>query len=282
MTLIPPYDHPDVIAGQGTAAKELIEEVGAARRAVRLPRRRRPARRLGARGARARAGVQGLRRRARGRQRRPAVVSQRPRSSRIETPRTIADGAQTLHLGEHTFPIIRRDVADIFTATDAELVAAMRFFAERMKMIVEPTGTLGFAAARRMRGRAGRPARRRPDQRRQRRPVAFRRARRRRRALSDARRGGFATRVPSTYTDFGLPARRIDGFLEDDALADRNAPTSPTPSIAMPVGRIDHRSAAELEAALTPLVTAAAAGARAPWCSISPASTTSAASACAC
>ena len=42
-------------------------------------------------------------------------------------------------------------MADIFTASDAELVAAMRFFAERMKMIVEPTGTLGFAAARRMR-----------------------------------------------------------------------------------------------------------------------------------
>ena len=72
----------------------------------------------------------------------------------IETPRTIADGAQTLHLGEHTFPIIRRDVADIFTATDAELVEAMRFFAERMKMVVEPTGTLGFAAARRI----GRPS----------------------------------------------------------------------------------------------------------------------------
>ncbi|HEX7435808.1 MAG TPA: pyridoxal-phosphate dependent enzyme, partial [Caldimonas sp.] len=68
----------------------------------------------------------------------------------IETPRTIADGAQTLHLGEHTFPIIRRDVADIFTATDAELVDAMRFFAERMKIVVEPTGALGYAAARRM------------------------------------------------------------------------------------------------------------------------------------
>ena len=66
----------------------------------------------------------------------------------IETPRTIADGAQTLHLGEHTFPIIRRDVADILTATDGELVEAMRFFAERMKMVVEPTGCLGFAAAR--------------------------------------------------------------------------------------------------------------------------------------
>jgi threonine dehydratase len=68
----------------------------------------------------------------------------------IETPKTIADGAQTQRLGDCTFPIIRRDVDDIFTASDAELVAAMRFFAERMKMVVEPTGGLGYAAARRM------------------------------------------------------------------------------------------------------------------------------------
>ncbi|WP_148873387.1 pyridoxal-phosphate dependent enzyme, partial [Serratia marcescens] len=65
----------------------------------------------------------------------------------IETPQTLADGAQTQHLGRHTFPIIRRDVDDILTVTDDELVAAMRFFAERMKMVVEPTGCLGFAAA---------------------------------------------------------------------------------------------------------------------------------------
>jgi len=68
----------------------------------------------------------------------------------IATPRTIADGAQTLHLGELTFPIIRRDVDDVVTASDAELVDAMRFFAERMKLVVEPTGALGFAAALRM------------------------------------------------------------------------------------------------------------------------------------
>ena len=66
----------------------------------------------------------------------------------IDTPQTIADGAQTQHLGEHTFPIIRRDVTDILTVTDAELVAAMRFFAQRMKIVVEPTGCLGFAAVR--------------------------------------------------------------------------------------------------------------------------------------
>jgi threonine dehydratase len=67
----------------------------------------------------------------------------------IETPQTIADGAQTQHLGQLTFEIIRRDVDDIFTASDAELIDAMRFFAERMKIVVEPTGCLGFAAARR-------------------------------------------------------------------------------------------------------------------------------------
>ncbi len=67
---------------------------------------------------------------------------------RIPVPRTIADGAQTESLGRYTFEIIRRDVQDIFTASDAELVDCMRFLATRMKMVVEPTGCLGFAAAR--------------------------------------------------------------------------------------------------------------------------------------
>jgi threonine dehydratase len=149
MTLIPPYDHPDVIAGQGTAAKELFDEVGPLDAlfvclggggllsgSALAARALAPA--CEVYGVEPEAGNDG---------------QQSFRSGRIvtiETPRTIADGAQTLHLGEHTFPIIRRDVSDIFTATDAELVAAMRFFAERMKMIVEPTGALGFAAARRM------------------------------------------------------------------------------------------------------------------------------------
>ena len=68
----------------------------------------------------------------------------------IETPKTIADGAQTQHLGNYTFPIIRRDVDDILTVTDEQLVECMRFFASRMKLVVEPTGCLGFAAARNM------------------------------------------------------------------------------------------------------------------------------------
>ena len=69
----------------------------------------------------------------------------------IETPRTIADGAQSRHLGELTFPIIRRDVTDVLTASDAQLVECMAFMAERMKLLVEPTGCLGYAAARQMR-----------------------------------------------------------------------------------------------------------------------------------
>jgi threo-3-hydroxy-L-aspartate ammonia-lyase len=74
---------------------------------------------------------------------------------RIDVPRTIADGAQTQFLGDHTFPIIQRDVDDILTATDAELVDCMRFLAERMKIVVEPTGCLGLAAAMRRRDGAG-------------------------------------------------------------------------------------------------------------------------------
>jgi threonine dehydratase len=65
----------------------------------------------------------------------------------IPVPKTIADGAQTQHLGNYTFGIIRRDVTDILTVSDAQLVDSMRFFAERMKMVVEPTGCLAFAGA---------------------------------------------------------------------------------------------------------------------------------------
>jgi threonine dehydratase len=149
MTLIPPYDHPDVIAGQGTAAKELIEEVGPLDALFVC---------LGGGGftsgsalaARALAPackVYGVEPEA------GNDVQQSFRSGtivRIETPQTIADGAQTQQPGNITFAIIRRDVDDVLTASDAELVEAMRFFATRMKMVVEPTGCLGYAAARRM------------------------------------------------------------------------------------------------------------------------------------
>jgi len=146
MTMIPPYDHPDVLAGQGTAVKELLEETGPLDQLFVC---------LGGGGllsgsalsARALAPgckVYGVE---------PEAGNDGQQSFRagkivhIETPKTIADGAQTQHLGEYTFGIIRRDVDDIFIVTDAQLVDAMRFFAERMKIVVEPTGCLAFAGA---------------------------------------------------------------------------------------------------------------------------------------
>jgi threonine dehydratase len=65
---------------------------------------------------------------------------------RIPVPTSIADGALTPHLGEHTFPIIREKVQAIVTVSDAQLVETMRLFAERLKLIVEPTGCLAAAA----------------------------------------------------------------------------------------------------------------------------------------
>jgi threonine dehydratase len=64
----------------------------------------------------------------------------------IPIPRSIADGALTPSLGEYTFPIIRDTVERIVTVTDAQLVSTLRFFAERMKIVVEPTGCLAAAA----------------------------------------------------------------------------------------------------------------------------------------
>jgi threonine dehydratase len=147
LTLIPPFEHPDVIAGQGTATKELIEEVGALDFLF-VP--------MGGGGL-----VSGSALAARALAPRCKVYGVEPEAGndgqqsfrsgaivRIATPRTIADGAQTQQLGELTFAIIRRELADVLTASDAELVLAMQFFAERMKIVVEPTGCLGFAAAR--------------------------------------------------------------------------------------------------------------------------------------
>ncbi|WP_374040960.1 threo-3-hydroxy-L-aspartate ammonia-lyase [Massilia sp. PAMC28688] len=146
MTLIPPYDHPDVIAGQGTAAKELFEEAGeldvllvclggggllagCALAAAALS----PACRvIGVEPEAGNDGQQSLRK--------GEIVT-------IGVPKTIADGAQTLHLGRHNFDVIQRHVDDVVTVSDSQLVETMKFFAERMKMIVEPTGCLAAAAA---------------------------------------------------------------------------------------------------------------------------------------
>jgi threonine dehydratase len=65
---------------------------------------------------------------------------------RIATPKTIADGAQSPQVGAITFEIIRRLVKAVHTVSDAQLVACMRWYAERMKLVVEPTGCLSLAA----------------------------------------------------------------------------------------------------------------------------------------
>jgi len=144
LTLIPPYDHPHIVAGQGTAAKELIDEVGpldylfvcvgggglisgCAIAADALS----PGCRV--------IGVE------------PEAGDDATRSFKTKTlqtcsnPDTIADGARTPYLGKITFPLVLRYVHDMVTVSDAELLSAMLLMWERMKIVVEPTGALGVA-----------------------------------------------------------------------------------------------------------------------------------------
>ncbi|QAV24664.1 threo-3-hydroxy-L-aspartate ammonia-lyase [Proteus hauseri] len=149
LTLIPPYDHPHIIAGQGTATKELIEEVGKLDMLF-VP--------LGGGGL-----LSGSTLSARALSPNCQIFGVEPQAGNdgqqsfrkgeivyIDTPKTIADGAQTQHLGNYTFDIIKKDVDDILTATDEELISAMQFYAQRMKIVVEPTGCLSLAAARQL------------------------------------------------------------------------------------------------------------------------------------
>ena len=145
MTLIPPYDHPHVMAGQGTAALELIDEVGAldallvcvggggliSGSAVAATHRC-PG--IAVIGVEPEAGNDTQQSLARG-----EIVS-------IAVPSTIADGAQTQASGQLTFPVIQALVQRVVTVTDAQLIRTLQFFAQRMKQVVEPTGCLGAAA----------------------------------------------------------------------------------------------------------------------------------------
>jgi threonine dehydratase len=138
-----------VIAGQGTAALELFEEAGSLD-ALFMP--------LGGGGL-----LSGCLLVAEAEQPACRVYGVEPESGNdaqqslrrgeivhIETPRTIADGAQTQALGELTFPIIRRAVTDVLAVPDAELVECMRLLASSLAIHPEPTGCLGFAGARSM------------------------------------------------------------------------------------------------------------------------------------
>jgi threonine dehydratase len=144
-TLIPPFDHPHVIAGQGTAARELIEDHGPLDLLLvpcggggLLSGSALSARRL-APGCR----VVGIE---------PEAGDDGTRSFRtgtlqtVKNPRTIADGARTPSLGVITFPLIRAVVDDMTTVSDPQIVEGMRFLWERMKLVVEPTGAMGLAA----------------------------------------------------------------------------------------------------------------------------------------
>jgi threo-3-hydroxy-L-aspartate ammonia-lyase len=145
LAVISPFDHPHVIAGQGTAAKELIEDAGpldwllvpcggggllagCAIAATQLS----PGVKV--------IGVE------------PAAGDDMARSfrsgtiQRVHNPDTIADGARTASPGHLTFPLVQRYVHDVITVNDSELLRATMFLWERMKTLVEPTGALGLAA----------------------------------------------------------------------------------------------------------------------------------------
>jgi threonine dehydratase len=144
--LIPPYDHADVIAGQGTAGKELLEDAGPLDLLLvccggggLLSGCALSARALSP-GCRV-VGVE------------PEAADDATRSFKtgvlhtVDNPPTIADGARTPSLGKLTFPLIREHVDDMVTVSDEDLIVAMRFVWERMKLVVEPTGVLALAAA---------------------------------------------------------------------------------------------------------------------------------------
>jgi threo-3-hydroxy-L-aspartate ammonia-lyase len=146
LTVIPPFDHPHIIAGAGTAARELFEEAGALDLLL-VP--------CGGGGL-----LSGSALAADDRCPRCRVVGVEPaagddaarsfRSRQLETshnPQTVADGARTPSLGSLTFPLVLQYVSDMTTVDDGALLRAMFYLWERLKLIVEPTAALGAAAA---------------------------------------------------------------------------------------------------------------------------------------
>lgn len=145
LALIPPYDHPHVAAGQGTAAKELIEDVGLLDYLFVC---------VGGGGL-----ISGCAVAAHALSPGCKVIGVEPQAGddatrsfhtgtlqQCRNPETIADGARTHSLGSVTFPIVLARVHDMVTVSDPQLLAAMLYLWERMKIVVEPTGVLGIAA----------------------------------------------------------------------------------------------------------------------------------------
>jgi len=145
LTLIPPYNHPHVVAGQGTAAKELIEDAGPLDLLL-VP--------CGGGGLLSGCAIASkhLNPKCRVIGVEPAAGDDATRSFKTKTlqtvkdPDTIADGARTPSLGSVTYPLVMHYVDDMLTVTDAELLKWMFFLWERMKIVVEPTGALAASA----------------------------------------------------------------------------------------------------------------------------------------
>jgi threonine dehydratase len=157
LTLIPPYDHPDIIAGHGTVARELIEDAGELDTLL-VP--------CGGGGL-----LSGSALAARAMSPHCRVVGVEPeagddatrsfRTRQLQTvrnPRTVADGARTPSLGRLTFPLVLEHAAGMVTVDDRALLHAMFYLWERLKLVVEPTGALAAAAL--FEGHAGQGARR--------------------------------------------------------------------------------------------------------------------------
>jgi threonine dehydratase len=144
-TLVPPYDHPDVIAGQGSAALEFLDQVGDLD-ALLVPcggGGLLSGSALAAKAKAPRCRVIGIE---------PEVADDATRSFRTKTlqsvknPPTIADGVRTPYLGRYTFPLVLAQVDDMATVSEEAIREATRFLFERVKLVVEPSGALGVAA----------------------------------------------------------------------------------------------------------------------------------------
>lgn len=145
LTLIPPFDHPDVIAGQGTAALELFDQAGT------LDMLLTPCggggllsgSAVAAKGLNSSCVVMGVE---------PELGDDATRSFKTKTlqsvknPATIADGTRTPSLGKLTFPLVLEYVDDMVTVSEADIIRAVQFLFFRMKLVVEPSGALGLAA----------------------------------------------------------------------------------------------------------------------------------------
>jgi threonine dehydratase len=146
LELVRPYDDPLVMAGQGTAALELLEDAGVVDTLVTpvgggglIAGSATIARALGVRR------VVGVEPSAGDDWRQSFAANERVR---IDVPRTIADGLQTTEPGRLTWEVGSRLVDEIVTVTDEQIVEAMRFAFERLKLVVEPSGAVGIAAVR--------------------------------------------------------------------------------------------------------------------------------------